>query len=56
MLAQRYDDGGYTGANLDRPALRKLLADIEAGRLNSARRRRFDRNPRKNHTKKATGQ
>src|ERR1700684_1736739 len=32
-IAERYDDGGYTGANLDRPALRKLLADIEAGRI-----------------------
>jgi site-specific DNA recombinase len=32
-LAERYDDGGYTGANLERPALRKLLADIEDGRI-----------------------
>src|SRR5216684_8258933 len=24
---------GYTGANLDRPALRRLLTDIEAGRI-----------------------
>src|ERR1035438_3314908 len=32
-LAERYDDGGYTGANLERPALRKLLADIEACRI-----------------------
>src|SRR5437660_4353375 len=30
-LAERYDDGGYTGANLDRPALERLLVDIEAG-------------------------
>ncbi|MFN3298527.1 recombinase family protein [Caldimonas sp.] len=28
-----YDDGGYSGGNLDRPALRRLLADIEAGRI-----------------------
>src|SRR6267142_1426399 len=32
-LPERYDDGGYTGANLDRPALRRLMADIEAGRI-----------------------
>ncbi len=32
-LPERYDDGGYTGANLDRPALRRLLADIDAGRI-----------------------
>src|SRR5688500_2343333 len=29
----RYDDGGYTGANMDRPAMRRLVADIEAGRV-----------------------
>ena len=32
-LAESYDDGGYTGANLERPALRKLLADIEGGKI-----------------------
>jgi site-specific DNA recombinase len=32
-LAERYDDGGYTGANLERPGLRRLLVDIEAGRI-----------------------
>ena len=32
-LAERYDDGGFTGANLERPALRKLLADIETGKI-----------------------
>ncbi len=31
IVAECYDDGGYTGANLDRPALERLLADIEAG-------------------------
>jgi len=34
-LPGRYDDGGFTGANMDRPALKTLLADIEAGRVNS---------------------
>src|SRR5216684_6384208 len=32
-LADHYDDGGYTGANLERPALRKLLADIADGKI-----------------------
>jgi DNA invertase Pin-like site-specific DNA recombinase len=32
-LERRYEDGGYTGANLDRPALRALMQDIEAGRV-----------------------
>jgi site-specific DNA recombinase len=35
VLPQRYDDGGFTGANMDRPALRRLLADIEGGRVNA---------------------
>jgi site-specific DNA recombinase len=32
-LPQRYDDPAYSGGNLDRPALKKLLTDIEAGRV-----------------------
>jgi len=28
-LAKRYDDGGYSGGTLERPALRRLLQDIE---------------------------
>ena len=30
-LPHIYDDGGFTGANMDRPALKRLLADVEAG-------------------------
>ena len=32
-LSKRYDDPAYSGGNLDRPALQKLLADIDAGRI-----------------------
>ena len=32
-LADQYDDGGFSGGTLDRPALKRLLADIEAGRV-----------------------
>jgi len=33
VLPQHYDDGGCSGANLDRPALQRLLADIQAGQI-----------------------
>lgn len=32
-LDDRYDDGGFTGGNLDRPALQRLLRDIEDGKI-----------------------
>lgn len=32
-LPTRFDDGGFTGANMDRPALKKLLEAVEAGSL-----------------------
>ncbi len=34
VLPEKYDDGGYTGANTERPALQKLIADIKEGRIN----------------------
>ena len=32
-VADDYDDPGYSGGNTDRPALKRLLADIERGRI-----------------------
>ena len=32
-LPKGYDDGGFSGATIDRPALQQLLADITAGRV-----------------------
>jgi site-specific DNA recombinase len=32
-LPERYDDGGFSGGNIERPALKRLLADTEAGRI-----------------------
>jgi site-specific DNA recombinase len=32
-LPQHYDDPAYSGGNLDRPALQKLLKDIDAGQI-----------------------
>src|SRR4030081_3204097 len=34
-LADMYDDGGISGGTMDRPALKKLLADIEAKRIDT---------------------
>jgi site-specific DNA recombinase len=33
LVSTHYDDGGFTGGNLDRPALQQLLEDIEAHRI-----------------------
>jgi site-specific DNA recombinase len=34
-LEDHYDDGGYSGGSMERPALRRLLADIDAGKVNT---------------------
>jgi DNA invertase Pin-like site-specific DNA recombinase len=33
VLSAHYDDGGYSGGTMDRPALQHLLADIGAGKV-----------------------
>src|SRR6266700_4977516 len=33
VLERRYENGGYTGANLERPALRALMGAVEAGQV-----------------------
>jgi len=35
VLPEKYDDGGFTGGNMDRPALKRLLADVEAGKIDA---------------------
>jgi hypothetical protein len=33
LLSAKPDDGGFSGGNMERPALQRLLADIRAGRI-----------------------
>src|SRR5256712_6623063 len=33
VVERHYEDGGYSGANLERPALRALMDDIESGQV-----------------------
>jgi site-specific DNA recombinase len=42
-LGAGYDDGGFSGATIDRPALQRLLADITAGRVDTVVVYKIDR-------------
>ncbi|MBU8900708.1 recombinase family protein [Corallococcus sp. M34] len=33
LVDERYDDGGFTGANMERPAFQRLLHDVDAKRV-----------------------
>jgi DNA invertase Pin-like site-specific DNA recombinase len=33
LLRAKYDDGGFSGGNTDRPALQRLLNDVQAGKV-----------------------
>ena len=35
VLSAKYDDGGFTGGNMERPGLKKLLEDIAAGKIDT---------------------
>ena len=43
LVPDRYDDGGYSGGTLERPALARLLADIEARRIDTVVVYKIDR-------------
>src|SRR6516164_8138132 len=42
-LPKRYDDGGYSGGTMDRPALAQLLRDIQAGEVDCVVVQKVDR-------------
>src|SRR5205814_8365872 len=33
LVPDRYDDGGYSGGNMERPGLKRLMEDLEARRI-----------------------
>ncbi|WP_206361993.1 recombinase family protein [Sphingomonas montana] len=33
LIRDPYDDGGFSGGNLERPGLKRLMADVEAGKV-----------------------
>ena len=33
VVKDRYDDGGFSGGNIERPGLKRLLADVAAGKI-----------------------
>jgi site-specific DNA recombinase len=35
VLPEQYDDGGFSGGNMERPALQRLLLDVEAGKVDA---------------------
>src|SRR5438067_12165377 len=43
LIPARYDDGAFSGASLDRPALQQLLADVRAGKIDSVLVYKVDR-------------
>jgi DNA invertase Pin-like site-specific DNA recombinase len=43
LVPDRYDDGGYSGGTLERPALRRLIVDIESRRVDIVMVYKIDR-------------
>src|SRR5438034_9958899 len=43
LIPARYDDGAFSGASLDRPALQQLLADIRSGKIDTVLVYKIDR-------------
>src|SRR5450631_795480 len=33
LIPEPYDDGGFSGANVQRPAFQRLMQDVEAGKI-----------------------
>lgn len=42
-LSEQYDDGGFSGGNMDRPALQRLISEIKRGRIDAVVVYKIDR-------------
>lgn len=42
-VLDEYDDGGFSGGNMDRPALTRLMEDIKAGKIQTVVVYKIDR-------------
>ena len=43
ILPERYDDAGFSGGTIERPAFRKLMSDIEVGGIDAVAVYKLDR-------------
>ncbi len=43
LLPEQYSDGGFTAANTDRPGFQRLMADVEAGKIDAVIVYKIDR-------------
>ena len=43
LIPEQYDDGGFSGANVQRPAFQRLMLDVEAGKVDIVVVQRVDR-------------
>lgn len=43
LVKDRYDDGGFSGGTMERPGLRRLLADVDAGKVDIVLLYKIDR-------------
>src|SRR6478736_6115435 len=55
LIPGRYDDGAFSGASLDRPALQQLLAEVRAGKIDIVLVYKVDRLTRSFNTSSSMG-
>src|SRR2546430_17057589 len=46
LVPTHYDDGAFSGASLDRPALQELLTEVQSGKIDILRGYKVDRRTR----------